>query len=71
MASLGAARDADFEIGSVSKGITGLLYADACGRGELGPDATLGGGDHGGELTGSTATRGHIAPNGAAELGRR
>lgn len=42
MASLGASLDADFEIGSVSKGITGLLYADACGWGEVGPDATLG-----------------------------
>jgi len=29
MASLGAALEADFEIGSVSKGITGLLYAGA------------------------------------------
>ena len=34
--------DADFEIGSISKGITGLLYADACARGEIGPDTTLG-----------------------------
>lgn len=42
MASLGAPLDADYEIGSVSKGITGLLYADACTRGELGPDTTLG-----------------------------
>ena len=42
MASLGASLDADFEIGSVSKGITGLLYADACSRGEVGPDSTLG-----------------------------
>ena len=42
LASLGASLDADFEIGSVSKGITGLLYADALSRGELGPDTTLG-----------------------------
>lgn len=42
MASIGAPLDADYEIGSVSKGITGLLYADACNRGELGPDTTLG-----------------------------
>ncbi|MFJ5699836.1 serine hydrolase domain-containing protein [Arthrobacter sp. NPDC093139] len=42
MASIGAPLDADYEIGSVSKGITGLLYADACTRGELGPDTTLG-----------------------------
>jgi CubicO group peptidase (beta-lactamase class C family) len=42
LASLGASLDADFEIGSVSKGITGLLYVDACGRGEVRPDATLG-----------------------------
>ena len=38
----GASLAADFEIGSVSKGITGLLYADALSRGELGPDTTLG-----------------------------
>lgn len=40
--TIGVDPDADFEIGSVSKGITGLLYADACGRGEVGPDTTLG-----------------------------
>jgi CubicO group peptidase (beta-lactamase class C family) len=38
----GAARDADFEIGSISKGVTGLLYADALDRGELTPTTTLG-----------------------------
>jgi CubicO group peptidase (beta-lactamase class C family) len=38
----GTAPDSDFEIGSVSKGITGLLYADACGRGEISPNTTLG-----------------------------
>ncbi|MDQ0820905.1 CubicO group peptidase (beta-lactamase class C family) [Arthrobacter sp. V4I6] len=38
----GVAPDADFEIGSISKGITGLLYVDACARGEIRPDATLG-----------------------------
>jgi CubicO group peptidase (beta-lactamase class C family) len=38
----GAAPDADFEIGSISKGITGLLYVDACSRGEIRPDTTLG-----------------------------
>lgn len=38
----GVAPDADFEIGSISKGITGLLYADACGRGEISPDTALG-----------------------------
>ena len=43
VASLGAsARLPTIEIGSVSKGITGLLYADALTRGELGPDTTLG-----------------------------
>lgn len=42
MASLGVPLEADYEIGSVSKGITGLLYADACARNELGPDSTLG-----------------------------
>ncbi|MDQ1057290.1 CubicO group peptidase (beta-lactamase class C family) [Arthrobacter globiformis] len=40
MVSHGASLAADFEIGSVSKGITGLLYADALSRGELGPDTT-------------------------------
>jgi CubicO group peptidase (beta-lactamase class C family) len=38
----GVSLDDDFEIGSISKGITGLLYADACERGELGPETTLG-----------------------------
>ena len=38
----GVPSDADFEIGSISKGITGLLYADACTRGEIRPDTTLG-----------------------------
>ena len=38
----GAAPESDFEIGSISKGITGLLYADACGRGEISPDTPLG-----------------------------
>jgi CubicO group peptidase (beta-lactamase class C family) len=38
----GVAPDADFEIGSISKGITGLLYADGCGRGEISPDTALG-----------------------------
>lgn len=31
-----------FEIGSISKGITGLLYADAVDRGEVRPDTVLG-----------------------------
>lgn len=39
--AVGCAVDAHFEIGSVSKGITGLLYADALRRGEIGPDSTL------------------------------
>jgi CubicO group peptidase (beta-lactamase class C family) len=38
----GAATDADFEIGSISKGITGLLYADAVHRGEVTPTTRLG-----------------------------
>ena len=38
MASRDASLAADFEIGSVSKGMTGLLYADALSRGEIGPD---------------------------------
>lgn len=42
MAVNGVAQDADFEIGSISKGVTGLLYADACERGEISPDTLLG-----------------------------
>ncbi|TLQ44937.1 serine hydrolase domain-containing protein [Streptomyces marianii] len=44
MAVVGRGTDlnADFEIGSISKGVTGLLYADALTRGEIDPDATLG-----------------------------
>ncbi|SFC41461.1 serine hydrolase domain-containing protein [Streptomyces aidingensis] len=38
----GADPGSDFEIGSVSKGVTGLLYADALARGEIGPGTTLG-----------------------------
>lgn len=41
-ASVGAAVDADYEIGSISKALTGLLYADAVARGELSPTSTLG-----------------------------
>jgi CubicO group peptidase (beta-lactamase class C family) len=40
--TLGCPLDADFEIGSISKGITGLLYADAVARGEVRPETTLG-----------------------------
>lgn len=42
VAAVGAPVEGDFEIGSVSKGVTGLLYADALERGELGPGTTLG-----------------------------
>lgn len=38
----GVARGSDFEIGSISKGITGLLSADACLRGEISPATPLG-----------------------------
>jgi CubicO group peptidase (beta-lactamase class C family) len=41
-ATLGAEPDAGFEIGSISKGFTGLLYVDALERGEVGPGSTLG-----------------------------
>jgi CubicO group peptidase (beta-lactamase class C family) len=41
-ATVGADPDADFEIGSISKGFTGLLYVDALERGEVGPESTLG-----------------------------
>ena len=42
VAAAGVPLDADFEIGSISKGITGLLYTDACERGEISPGMTLG-----------------------------
>jgi CubicO group peptidase (beta-lactamase class C family) len=42
LAARGAGLTADFEIGSISKGITGLLYCDALSRGEITPDSTLG-----------------------------
>lgn len=35
-------QDADFEIGSITKGVTGLLYVDALDRGEVRPDTALG-----------------------------
>ncbi|MFW7414326.1 serine hydrolase domain-containing protein [Demequina sp. SO4-18] len=38
----GAPEDVDAEIGSVSKGITGLLYRDAVDRAEVTPETTLG-----------------------------
>lgn len=42
LASIGAPLDGEFEIGSVAKGFTGLLYADALERGEIEPTTTLG-----------------------------
>jgi CubicO group peptidase (beta-lactamase class C family) len=42
LASRGAGLDSDFEIGSISKGFTGLLYADALSRGEITSKSTLG-----------------------------
>jgi CubicO group peptidase (beta-lactamase class C family) len=42
VASVNAPLHADYEIGSISKGITGLLYADAIDRGEVTPASTLG-----------------------------
>lgn len=42
VAAVGAPLDADFEIGSISKGITGMLYADAIARGEVRAETTLG-----------------------------
>jgi CubicO group peptidase (beta-lactamase class C family) len=41
VATRGAPVDADFEIGSISKGITGLLYVQALDRGEITPDSVL------------------------------
>jgi CubicO group peptidase (beta-lactamase class C family) len=42
VASCGTGFDADFEIGSIAKAVTGLLYADALARGEIAPDTNLG-----------------------------
>ncbi|WAB81434.1 hypothetical protein OVN18_13010 [Microcella daejeonensis] len=41
-ASIGAADDADFEIGSVSKALTGMLYREAVELGRVTPSTTLG-----------------------------
>lgn len=41
-ASIGAADEADFEIGSVSKALTGMLYREAVDRGRVTPSTTLG-----------------------------
>lgn len=41
-ASVGTHLGSDFEIGSVSKGVTGLLYADAIARGEVSGGTALG-----------------------------
>lgn len=42
VASLGTGLAADYEIGSISKAITGLLYAEALARGEVDASTTLG-----------------------------
>ncbi|UGQ11462.1 beta-lactamase family protein [Yinghuangia sp. ASG 101] len=42
VACRGADLDADFEIGSIAKAVTGLLYADALTRGEIDADTSLG-----------------------------
>lgn len=42
VASLGAGLTADYEIGSISKAITGLLYAEALVRGNVDASTTLG-----------------------------
>lgn len=42
VASIGTTADGTFEIGSISKGVTGLLYVDAVDRGEVRPDTVLG-----------------------------
>ncbi|QFG67920.1 serine hydrolase domain-containing protein [Ornithinimicrobium pratense] len=41
-ASIGAPLHGTYEIGSITKGITGMLYVDAVERGEVEPDTTLG-----------------------------
>lgn len=42
IATVGAPIDGAFEIGSVTKPMTGMLYADAVERGEVSPETTLG-----------------------------
>ncbi|WP_167138856.1 serine hydrolase domain-containing protein [Diaminobutyricimonas sp. TR449] len=42
LASKGADLDADFELASISKAITGLLYADSVSRAEIRPEQALG-----------------------------
>ncbi|MFJ6096243.1 serine hydrolase domain-containing protein [Williamsia muralis] len=42
LATTGITTTADLEIGSISKALTGLLFADACSRGEVTPETTLG-----------------------------
>ncbi|MCK2241726.1 MULTISPECIES: serine hydrolase domain-containing protein [unclassified Crossiella] len=42
VAGVGAELTADFEIGSISKGVTGLLYADALAREQIASATTLG-----------------------------
>ena len=42
LSGVGARVDAPFEIGSISKALTGLLYVDALERGEVLPGSTLG-----------------------------
>ncbi|RQN02960.1 class A beta-lactamase-related serine hydrolase [Aeromicrobium camelliae] len=41
-ATVGAPLDGTFEIGSITKGVTGLLYADMVERGEVRPETRLG-----------------------------
>lgn len=41
-ATIGAPLEGTFEIGSITKGITGMLYTDAVERGEIEPATTLG-----------------------------
>lgn len=41
-ASVGAPLEGTYEIGSITKGITGMLYVDAVERGEVEPGTTLG-----------------------------
>lgn len=40
--ALGAPLEGTYEIGSISKGVTGLLYVDALTRGDVTPETTLG-----------------------------
>ncbi|AVZ40822.1 serine hydrolase [Dietzia sp. JS16-p6b] len=65
IATVGAPLDGTFEIGSVTKPVTGMLLADAVDRGELSPDTTLGEIVDMGETASASITVGELARHGS------